>query len=140
MSMEMTRAADYGLRAMVYLSRRINEGSVFIGDIADAMQIPAQFLHKVMPRLVKAGFIHSRRGAGGGYKMAKPLDQINILEIIEAIDGPILINRCMSGASDCGRIGKCSVEVICKLAQKAVTDKFREFSLADVVRMEDDCE
>lgn len=138
MSMEMTRAADYGLRAMVYLSHRGSGRSVFIGEIAEAMGIPAQFLHKVMPRLVKVGFLHSRRGARGGYKLARQLEDIKVLDIIEAIDGPIIINRCLIGSSDCDRMGMCSIQEICKQAQQAVTQKFGEFTLADVVRMEEE--
>ena len=138
MSMEMTRAADYGLRAMLYLSRRMDAGSVLIGDIAAAMEIPAQFLHKVMPRLVKAGLLHSRRGARGGYRLAKEPQSVTVLDIIEAIDGPILVNRCLVGSADCSRIGKCSIEQVCKQAQKAITGKLNEYSLADVVKIEEE--
>lgn len=136
MSMEITRAADYGLRAMLYLSRRTEAGSVLIGDIAAAMEIPAQFLHKVMPRLVKAGLLHSRRGARGGYRLAKDPAKVTVLEIVEAIDGPILVNRCLVGSGDCSRIGECAIENVCKEAQNAITSKFSEFSLADLNRIE----
>jgi Rrf2 family protein len=130
--MEMTRAADYGLRAMLYLSRRMEAGSVLIGDIATAMEIPAQFLHKVMPRLVKAGLLHSRRGARGGYRLAKDPESVTVLDIIEAIDGPILVNRCLVGSADCSRIGKCAIEEVCKRAQKAITRELGEYNLADL--------
>jgi Rrf2 family protein len=140
MSMEMTRAADYGLRAMLYLSRRMEAGSVLIGDIAAAMEIPAQFLHKVMPRLVKAGLLHSRRGARGGYRLAREPGKVSVLDIVEAIDGPILVNRCLVGSADCSRIGSCAIEEVCRQAQKAITAKLDDFSLADLNDLEADLE
>jgi len=134
--MEMTRAADYGLRAMMYLAGRTGSGSVLIGEIASSMQIPPQFLHKVMPRLVKAGLLHSRRGARGGYRLSRLPSEISALDVIESIDGPILVNRCLVGSSDCGRLGACAIQTLCREAQDAIRKQFASRSLDQLYRLD----
>ncbi len=133
MTMEITKAADYGLRAMYRLGRTPRESSALIGDIASEMNIPAQFLHKVMPRLVKAGLVRSRRGARGGYKLAKDPGEISLLDIVQAIDGPIFINRCLFDKDDCSMDAACSIRPVFAQAQEALRGVLRNHKLADVI-------
>ena len=133
MTMEITRAADYGLRAMYRLGQSSSENSSLISDIADEMDIPAQFLHKVMPRLVKAGLVRSRRGARGGYKLAKEPAEISLLDVIQAIDGPIHVNRCLFDHDDCSRNETCPIRPVFKVAQDALCSVLHANSLADVI-------
>ena len=133
MSMEITKAADYGLRAMYRLGQTPKETSALIGDIASEMKIPAQFLHKVMPRLVKAGLVRSRRGAHGGYKLAKDPKDISLLEIVQAIDGPIFLNRCLFDHEDCSLDWECTIRPVFAQAQSALREVLGAHKLADVL-------
>jgi len=133
MSMEITKAADYGLRAMYRLGQSPMNVSSLIGDIANEMNIPAQFLHKVMPRLVKAGLVRSRRGARGGYKLAKQPSEITLLQIVQAIDGPIYINRCLFDHDDCTMEEYCPIRPVFQNAQDAMRKVLDDSSLADLV-------
>lgn len=133
MTMEITKAADYGLRAMYRLGQTPKETSALIGDIAIEMNIPAQFLHKVMPRLVKAGLVRSRRGARGGYKLAKDPMDISLLDIVQAIDGPIFINRCLFDKDDCNLEHDCSIRPVFAKAQSALRQVLAQHKLADVL-------
>ncbi len=133
MSMEITKAADYGLRAMYRLCQGPMNVSALIGDIANEMNIPAQFLHKVMPRLVKAGLVRSRRGARGGYKLAKQPSEISLLQIVQAIDGPIYINRCLFDHDDCTMEEYCPIRPVFQNAQDAMRKVLDDSSLADLV-------
>lgn len=132
MTMEITKAADYGLRAMYRLSQTPQNHSALIGDIASEMNIPAQFLHKVMPRLVKAGLVRSRRGARGGYKLAKAPAEISLLEIVQAIDGPIFINRCLFDEDDCSMDEDCPIRPVFAEAQNALRKVLHDSKLADL--------
>ena len=132
MTMEITKAADYGLRAMYRLCKTPPNQSALIGDIANEMNIPAQFLHKVMPRLVKAGLVRSRRGARGGYRLAKTPAEISLLEIVQAIDGPIFINRCLFDADDCTMEETCPIRPVFQKAQTALRDVLHASKLSDV--------
>jgi Rrf2 family protein len=133
MSMEITKAADYGLRAMYRLGQAPMNTSALIGDIASEMNIPAQFLHKVMPRLVKAGLVRSRRGARGGYKLAKQPGEITLLQIVQAIDGPIYINRCLFDHDDCTMDEYCPIRPVFQDAQDALRKVLDDASLADLI-------
>jgi len=133
MTMEITKAADYGLRAMYRLGQMPRDQTALIGLIAEEMNIPAQFLHKVMPRLVKAGLVRSRRGARGGYRLAKDPSEISLLDIIEAIDGPVFINRCLVDKDDCVLHLECAIRPVFARAQAALRHVLREHRLSDVL-------
>ena len=133
MTMEITKAADYGLRAMYRLGQVPTNTSALIGDIAAELQIPAQFLHKVMPRLVKAGLVRSRRGARGGYRLAKTPGEISLLDIVQAIDGPIYINRCLFDHEDCSMDDYCPIRPVFQTAQDALRGVLHASSLADLI-------
>ena len=134
MSSEITRAADYGMRAVLFLAQNRSKGSILIGEIAEVMDVPPQFLHKVMPRLVKAGLLSSRRGARGGYRLAKHPAEMTMLDVIEAIDGPLILNRCLLNATDCNRSGRCAVQEACAAAQQALRNKLNSFSIEDLCK------
>lgn len=134
MTMEITKAADYGLRAMYRLGQTPRDQSALIGVIAEEMSIPAQFLHKVMPRLVKAGLVRSRRGARGGYRLAMDPAEISLLNIIEAIDGPVFINRCLVDKDDCALHLECAIRPVFARAQAALRKVLQDQSLADVLK------
>ncbi len=140
MSSEITRAADYGMRAVLFLAQHPERGSILIGEIAEVMDVPSQFLHKVMPRLVKAGLLSSRRGARGGYRLARNPTDVTLLEVIEAIDGPLVLNRCLLNASDCDRSGHCAVQEACAAAQQALRSKLASFTIEDIARRQNELE
>jgi Rrf2 family protein len=133
MTMEITKAADYGLRAMYRLGQTPPNHSALIGDIATEMHIPAQFLHKVMPRLVKAGLVRSRRGARGGYRLAKAPALISLLDIVQAIDGPIYLNRCLFDKDDCSLDAECPIRPVFAEAQQALRDVLGARKLGDLI-------
>lgn len=101
--MILNQATDYAFRAVYYLSR------LPIGEVVEAQRIavqehiPMRFLLKIMPSLIKAGIIKSVRGAGGGYALAKKPKDITLLEVVEAIEGPIKINKCLIEPKYCNK-------------------------------------
>ena len=90
--MKLTRAA-YGISAAAHLANAPAGEVVSNTTICNAYQMPDRFLLHIMRMLVTAGVVKSMRGRDGGYKLAKPASQITLLEIVEAIDGPIGANR-----------------------------------------------
>ncbi len=92
--MQITRQADYALRAMMFLARLAPNQRAATSQIAEEQQIPPSFLAKIISQLSIAGFIHTSRGARGGVTLARPAAEISILEVVEAIDGPISVNEC----------------------------------------------
>ena len=99
--MQITRQADYALRAIIYLAK-LNEGEkASTRDIAETQKIPPSFLAKIVSQLSIAGLIQTSRGARGGITLAKTPEEISILNVVEAIDGPMLLNACTSSAHVC---------------------------------------
>ncbi len=92
--MQITRQADYALRAMVYLARHEPNQNAATKVIAETQKIPPSFLAKIISQLSIAGLIKTSRGARGGVILSRPPKDISLLEVIEAIDGPIALNEC----------------------------------------------
>lgn len=130
--MQITRQADYALRAIVFLSRIGENEKAPTGVIAKEQQIPASFLAKIISQLSIAGLINTSRGARGGVSLARPADEISLLDVIEAIDGPIYLNDCTNNSEDCPFIESCPLKEIWCEAQTALIEKLSnaKFSLA----------
>src|SRR5579884_3535069 len=87
--MKLTRASSYALHAVVYMAAQGEDKPVASHHIAQARGIPERFLLKVLKPLVSARVLHSVKGPNGGYRLARPASKISMLEIVEAVDGPI---------------------------------------------------
>jgi Rrf2 family protein len=99
--MQITRQADYALRAVIYLSRLEPEQRAATSQIAIDQRIPPSFLAKIVSQLSVAGLLQTSRGARGGVSLARSPQEITVLEVVEAIDGPILLNECVGCGGVC---------------------------------------
>lgn len=99
--MQITRQADYAVRAVLYLAKKGSEQRAATSQIAHEQQIPPSFLAKIVSQLSVAGLLQTSRGARGGVSLARPAEQISLLEVVEAIDGPILLNECVGNNGAC---------------------------------------
>ena len=90
--MQISRRADYGLRAVIYLADQEPGKCSSIAEIAKRQGVPKKFLEKIIQDLVRRGLISSKRGSTGGYMLARPADAISFCDVIEAIEGPISVN------------------------------------------------
>jgi Rrf2 family protein len=99
--MQITRQADYAVRAVLYLARIEGNQRAATSQVAQEQHIPPSFLAKIISQLSIAGLLHTSRGARGGVTLAREPKDITLLEVIEAIDGPIMLNECVGDASTC---------------------------------------
>jgi len=99
--MQITRQADYALRAVHYLSRLKPGERIATSRIAEEQNIPPSFLAKIISQLSIAGLIVTSRGARGGVSLARSPEEITLLEVVETIDGPIALNECTLNPSTC---------------------------------------
>jgi Rrf2 family protein len=124
--MQITRQADYAIRAVRYLAKQ--EGSdkrVSTSTVAKQMQIPPSFLAKIISQLSIAGLLHTSRGARGGVALARQAKDISVLDVVEAIDGPILLNECVGSNKPCVFEDDCLVHPIWKEVQESLVSKLR---------------
>src|SRR3990170_3179521 len=99
--MQITRQADYAVWAMIYLAQLGSEQRASTSQIAQEKKIPPSFLAKIVSQLSVAGLLQTSRGARGGVSLAKAPNQISLLDVVEAIDGPILLNDCVGDINAC---------------------------------------
>lgn len=107
--MKFTRGADYGTLGILYLARQPRDRVVLISEIAAAQAVPESYLAKIFQDLVKAGLVRSHRGARGGFTLARAPEDITLRQVIEAIEGPLALNRCLDPREGCERSGECVV-------------------------------
>jgi Rrf2 family protein len=120
--MQITRQADYAVRAVLYLAQLGEERRAATSQIAQEQQIPPSFLAKIVSQLSVAGLLQTSRGARGGVSLARPAEKISLLEVVEAIDGPILLNECVAnGACNFGE--DCPMKPIWCDAQAELVDR-----------------
>ena len=124
--MQITRQADYAVRAVMYLAQLGPSGQAATAQIARAQNIPLTFLAKIVSQLAAAGVVRATRGARGGVALARPADAISLLDIVEAIDGPIALNECVSDPSACPMGETCVVRPVWCETQSALVSKLAQ--------------
>lgn len=87
--MKISRSTGYGLLAACYIARNEKNGIVLSQTISKEYNIPLEYLLKILQQLVRANILRSKRGPRGGFVMSKPASKVSMLEIIEAVDGPL---------------------------------------------------
>jgi Rrf2 family protein len=119
-SMQLTRAADYAVRATIHLATLPEKERALLPALAEATGAPASFLSKVLQALSRAGLVSSRRGQAGGFAILPRGRQASIREVIEAIDGPIYLNVCLMDGMSCNRKSWCPAHPVWVRAQSAM--------------------
>ncbi|MCL6478898.1 MAG: Rrf2 family transcriptional regulator [Peptococcaceae bacterium] len=128
--MRLNQATDYAFRAVLYLSR-LPRGQVAEAKlIAGEERIPTRFLLKILRLLTHAGIVESYRGISGGYALARPPAEITMLDVIEAIEGPIKINRCMISPEECSKhfSSKCPIHHALFSVQHCMAEQFSKYN------------
>jgi Rrf2 family protein len=119
--MEISRRTDYAVRVILDLAARPDKERTSTQDIAERQNIPGPFLAKIISQLALSGLVTTYRGAGGGVSLANPAAEISLLQVIEALDGPVKLNRCVIEPSACPQNSHCPVHHIWVKAQKELT-------------------
>jgi len=125
----ITRKADYAIRGMVYLAGRPADRVTLLSEMASEVDVPRPLMAKIFQHLGKVGLVRSYRGAGGGFQLARPAKGISLLDIVEAVDGPIEMNRCMIEGEICGRESFCTVHPFWRKIQQRMKDDLGRITL-----------
>ncbi len=129
----ISRGTDYATRAMLYIAGAENGGTATTQEIAEHQGISQIFLPKIVRRLVQAGLLRTYRGAAGGVNLSQSPGDINLRQIIEAMEGPIALNRCLTGPGQCQRENICPVHEVLSEAQKDLLNAFESSTLDQLV-------
>jgi Rrf2 family iron-sulfur cluster assembly transcriptional regulator len=118
--MELTRKGEYAIRGILYLASMPQGKVALVSEIAVSAEVPKSFLAKIFQSFAKVGLVTSYRGTGGGFVLARPASQITLREVVEAVEGPIVPNRCLIGKGACLRDDTCSVHPVWRKVQNEV--------------------
>ncbi len=131
-SMQLTRGADYGVRVMIHLAGLARHRRCSLSALSSASAAPGSFLSKVLQALVRAGFIASHRGQGGGFELTPLGRGASVRQVIEAVDGPLHLNLCLDPARTCPRKSWCPVHPVWARAQRAMLNELDAAFIADL--------
>ncbi|MDH3626390.1 MAG: Rrf2 family transcriptional regulator [Acidobacteriota bacterium] len=133
MSLRVSTATDYGIRAMLHIASLPDGKSVRRVEIAEAEGIPTNFMAKVLRRLVRYGLLRSARGLHGGFCLSRPATQISLLELVEAIDGPIRVSPGRTDDAPVEWISACPASLVWPEVERALRDTLSQYSLEVLV-------
>ncbi len=128
--MQITRQADYAVRAVLYLARLGTAERAATSTVAEEQRIPPSFLAKIISQLSIAGLLHTSRGARGGVTLAREPKEITLLEVIEAIDGPIQLNECVGEDALCSFDEDCPLKPVWSEAQTELVKRLKGTNFA----------
>jgi Rrf2 family protein len=107
--LRLSKKTDYALMAMKHMAVHGDRGSASAREIAEQYGIPIELLAKVLQRLVRRGLLVSHQGTRGGYQLARAPVEISIADVIQAIDGPVMVTACSTDENTCDQYTKCIV-------------------------------
>lgn len=129
--MNITQEADYAIRALLILAKEGEGEKLDAKTISERGRIPLRFLLKLLRKLIQAGIVRSYRGVNGGYALNRHSKDINLREVIEAIDGSISINRCIIDKDFCNENNteRCVVHKELKKVQSILVNELEKITL-----------
>jgi Rrf2 family protein len=131
--MQITRQADYAVRAVLHLARAGSAERSATSSVAREQNIPPSFLAKIISQLSIAGLLRTSRGARGGVTLAREAKNITLLEVIEAIDGPIQLNECVQGKGVCSFEDNCPIRSVWCDAQEELVTRLKNTNFGDLM-------
>ncbi|HEU4570501.1 MAG TPA: Rrf2 family transcriptional regulator [Gemmatimonadales bacterium] len=130
----LSQTAEYALRAVVLLAERADGGSARVGELADALGIPQNYLSKTLHLLVRAGVLASTRGKGGGFRLARPAEEIALLDVVDPFDRMGHRPVCLMGQGECSEAHACAAHASWKEVSARVQAFFQQTTVGDLAR------
>jgi len=136
--MQITRAGEYAIIGLLYLARQPAGRTVMIDEISAAEKVPNSFLAKIFQSLAKSGLVQSQRGAGGGFILAHPPANVNLLDILNCVEGAFALQKCVTDDPACvvsdQRLESCVLCGVLAEAQSRVNEVLARTTLADLLQ------
>jgi Rrf2 family protein len=133
LAIKLTHAADYAIRSMLFIASFPEDRAVLGGEVSEAGQIPRSFTAKILRRLVRAGLLKSSRGVSGGFKLARPAAEICLLDVVQAIEGPLAVTRCALDAARCDQTSNCPAHGVWAAVQAQIMQTLSAATLEELV-------
>ena len=137
--MRVTQESDYALRVIIFLYQKGIGERVEARVISEQENIPLRFLLKLLRKMAAAGIVHSYRGSGGGYAIEKPPEEITAREVIEVVEGPICVNKCLGDTTQCNmnRTSTCRIHRALQMVQDHLLANLDDLTFAQILEMKE---
>jgi Rrf2 family protein len=123
---------EYAIRAMAHIATLEEGERILARDLAAATDIPRQFLGKILHRLARADLLDSAKGRGGGFRFARPAGEIEVVDVVAALDGLDTTNRCVLGLDECNDAMPCPLHDEWITFRKALMERVFSMSVAEM--------
>ena len=137
--LRLTRAGEYAVRSVLYLASQGHGVVCNRKKIADAMDIPSQFLAKIAQQLAHAGLIEIVQGSKGGLRLVIAPEKVSLLDVVEAVIGEIFLNDCLLKPESCNRHNACAAHVVWQKARKQLRATLRDATFAKLLQENSCC-
>jgi Rrf2 family protein len=129
-----SRSAEYAIRAFVHLAS-VPEGKyAMVKQIAEQSDIPAHFLAKILQQLARKGFLRSSKGPTGGFCLRLPANEVNLLMIVDSIDGLADYERCLGGMSECNDSAPCGMHDSWKALRSRIMEYLERTTIDELAK------
>ena len=133
--MRLSKSSEYAIRCLVFMATA--EADLCpVKHLSGKLNIPYKYLGRLMGRLREAGFVESVRGKNGGYRIAKPLDEIHLKQIVNVVEGLENFDRCLLGFERCDDENPCPMHEFWSGPKDSINEMLADVSLADMVKSE----
>ncbi len=122
------RETDYAIRCVLHLAGKKDE-VMMVNEISRENNIPKSFLAKILQKLTRAEIVRSFRGVKGGYQIAKEPSELDLLNIVETIQGPLILNKCIVDRKACSRRNACTVHPLWNIMVECMIDRLKRCSV-----------
>ena len=131
--LRLTAKSEYGLLAVIDLATAYGEGPVSARGIAERRMIPARFLEQLLVALRRAGIVSAVRGARGGFTLTRDASEITVLDVVEALEGPLTGSVCdTERGATCGQMGSCAAAAVWARATSALREVFASTTVSEL--------
>ena len=134
--LKLSKKVDYGLMSLMHLAQHPERSSWSAREISQTYDIPLELLSKILQKLVQKGLLVSHAGTYGGYSLSRDPGEISAAEIIEAIEGPLLLANCVSEEGVCGQFEKCNLKTPLQRLNDLVAQTFRTLSIEELAQQQ----
>ena len=132
--MQFSVSIEYAIHGLIYLARAGGEKAVLLADIASAVKVPKEYLRKIFQMLTRARLVAGRRGAGGGYRLALPADELTLRQVVEAVEGSLPLYGCLHMRRHCELALSCPVQKAFDEARQKMAETLQGTTIADLTR------
>jgi len=130
--LRLSKKADYALIALTDLASSPSQTSSSAREIAERYDVPVELMAKILQRLAKLGMVASHHGKRGGYYLSRLASQISVADVIQSIDGPIMVTACSDDDESCEQYTKCNVRAPLWRLKERIVQSLAAFTISEL--------